>query len=131
MDNHGLAKFRALFLEQRKNLSCSFGLASESFRVSPDEMADETDLAVSEIDNGMRMRLRQREALYLRKIEEALQRIDSGDFGFCDACGEEIEPKRLEARPTATHCFACKEEMERREQLHIDSHRAGRRSRTA
>lgn len=131
MDHLLLAKYRTLFVEQRNRLRCSFGLASESFRVSPDEMADETDLTMTEIDNTMRMRLKQREALYLRKVEQALQRIEDGTFGLCGSCGEDIDPRRLEARPTATHCFSCKEEMERREQLHIDSHRSGRRLRMA
>lgn len=131
MDDLILARYRAFFLEQRKRLECGFGLASESFKASPDEMTDETDMAMTGIETGMRMRLRQREALYLRKVEEALRRMDAGTFGLCGACGDEIDPRRLEARPIATHCFPCKEESERREQLHIDSHRPGRRARLA
>jgi DnaK suppressor protein len=71
----------------------------------------------------MRMRLRNREALFLRKIDEALRRIADGSFGECEECGDDIELKRLEARPTATMCVACKEEAERREHVHIDGHR--------
>jgi DnaK suppressor protein len=58
-----------------------------------------------------------REGLYLRKIESALSRIQNGSFGQCDDCGEEIEIKRLEARPTTTSCIACKEQEEKRERL--------------
>ena len=84
---------------------------------------DEVDFTSFEIENQMRMRLRNRESLYLKKIEEALDRIQAGVFGLCDKCEEDIEMKRLEARPTTTLCVACKESEERSEKLHIDGHK--------
>jgi DnaK suppressor protein len=51
---------------------------------------------------------RRREA-HLVCIEGALRRIETGGFGYCYVCGEEIDPRRLEADPTATRCIACKE----------------------
>jgi DnaK suppressor protein len=51
----------------------------------------------------------------LRKIDEALARISSGNFGECEGCGDEIAIKRLEARPTTTFCISCKEQQENRE----------------
>jgi DnaK suppressor protein len=69
------------------------------------------------MEQSMRMRLCNRETLYIKKINEALKRMDEGTFGECDECGEDIELRRLEARPTATLCVSCKEEQERREGL--------------
>jgi DnaK suppressor protein len=63
------------------------------------------------------MRLLNRETLYIKKLDEALRRIEEGTFGECDDCGEDIEIRRLEARPTATLCVSCKEEQERKEIL--------------
>ncbi|CAK9253102.1 unnamed protein product [Sphagnum jensenii] len=86
-------------------------------------MYDEADLTSSELESSMKMRLKNREALFLKKINESLKRIEEGSFGECQECGDEIEIRRLEARPTATHCVNCKEQQERLEQLHIDGHR--------
>lgn len=71
----------------------------------------------------MRTRLRNREAIFLKKLDEALERISGGSFGLCEDCGDDIEIKRLEARPTATLCVTCKETQERHEHSHIDGHR--------
>jgi DnaK suppressor protein len=51
----------------------------------------------------------------LQKIDRALRKIDEGDFGVCEECGEEISTKRLEARPETTLCIRCKEDQERHE----------------
>ena len=71
----------------------------------------------------MRMRLRNRESLLIKKIDEALVRIEEGTFGLCEACEEDIEIKRLEARPTATLCISCKEDQERMEGNTADGRR--------
>lgn len=122
MDSITLAKFKTLFEEQKMRLVNSFEMASESFSLSQDEKYDEADLSSHELESSMRMRLKSREALYLKKINEAIRRISEGSFGECEECGDDIEMRRLEVRPTATHCLGCKEEQERREQIHIDGH---------
>jgi DnaK suppressor protein len=116
-------KFKSLFEEQRRNLTFSHSVIDENLAVVQDDLADETDLTSTEIEQSMRMRLRNREALFIKKIDEALMRISEGSFGECEDCGEDIELKRLEARPTATLCLGCKEESERMELVHIDGHR--------
>jgi len=116
-------KFKALFEEQKRNLLYTRNVINEDFHVQADDLFDETDLTSSELETSMRMRLRNREALFIKKIDEALARIEEGSFGECESCGENIEAKRLEARPTTTMCVGCKEESERREHIHIDGHR--------
>ena len=124
MDYESVQKFRVLFEEERRKLIYSQNIIDETFGVAREEMADESDLTSVELETSMRMRLRSREALYLRKIMEALRRINDGDFGACEECEGDIEVRRLEARPTATLCVSCKEDQEHQEQLHIDGHRS-------
>lgn len=114
-------KFKAMFEEQKQKLVYSGSIVNEQFHVNQDDLSDETDITAVELETSMRMRLRNREALYIRKLNEALERIAAGTFGECESCGEDIESRRLEARPTATHCVSCKEEQERLEQVHVDS----------
>ena len=110
-------KFRKVFEDQKRAILYNDQVVREDFSVNQDDRPDEVDQATTDTEQAMRMRLRNRETLYLRKIEEALNRIDEGIFGECDDCGEEIELRRLEARPTATLCVACKEDEERREMV--------------
>jgi DnaK suppressor protein len=79
--------------------------------------ADLGDQATAESDRNFMLRLRGREQRLLNKIEEAMERIDTGAFGVCDSCGEEISLERLRARPVATLCIDCKEEQEEEEKL--------------
>ena len=70
--------------------------------------ADPNDRASQESDVSLELRNRDRERKLIKKIEEMLARIDSGEYGYCDNCGVEIGLSRLEARPTATLCIDCK-----------------------
>lgn len=115
MNKVTLNKFKKLFEEQKKNLLFHDKVVRDDFSVSTEELFDEVDHASHDIEQSMRMRLRNRELLYLKKIDEALERIEDGTFGECEDCGCEIEHKRLLARPTATLCVSCKEEQERKE----------------
>lgn len=75
------------------------------------------DQATAETDRNFMLRLRGREQRLLKKIDEAINRIDCGSFGICDDCGNEIELKRLEARPVTTMCIECKTLQEEEEKL--------------
>lgn len=80
---------------------------------------DLNDRASQEEEFSLELRARDRERKLIRKIDEALQRLEDDDYGFCNACGIEIGIRRLEARPTATLCIDCKTLEEIREkQLH-------------
>jgi DnaK suppressor protein len=75
------------------------------------------DQATAETDRNFMLRLRGREQRLLKKIDEAVDRIETGVFGICDDCGNEIDIKRLEARPVTTMCIECKTLQEEEERL--------------
>jgi DnaK suppressor protein len=75
------------------------------------------DQASAEIDKNFMLRLRGRERQLLKKIDEAIDKIESGTYGICEACGEDINIKRLEARPVTTMCIECKTEQEEEEKM--------------
>ena len=69
---------------------------------------DPNDRATQESEFSLELRTRDRERKLIKKIDESLKEIESGDYGFCEACGIEIGIRRLEARPTASLCIDCK-----------------------
>ena len=69
---------------------------------------DPNDRATQEEEFALELRTRDRERKLIKKINEALISLDSGDYGYCEICGVEIGINRLEARPTATLCIDCK-----------------------
>lgn len=76
---------------------------------------DPNDRASQESDFTMELRTRDRERKLIKKIDESVDHLDSGDYGYCDDCGIEIGIRRLEARPTANQCIDCKSLSEIRE----------------
>jgi DnaK suppressor protein len=115
MRKETLKRFKKMFEGEKNKLLFTDKILRDDFSVNADDRFDEIDQATTDVEQSMRMRLCNREILYLKKIEESLSRIEEGTFGLCDSCEEEIGLKRLEARPTATLCVSCKEEQERRE----------------
>lgn len=85
----------------------------EDMTLDANELPDEMDLASSEYLQSFTFRLRGREKVFLDKIQKAIERLDGGNFGACEECGEKISIKRLEARPETTLCIRCKEDQER------------------
>ncbi len=75
------------------------------------------DQASAEIDRNLMLRLKGREGKLLKKIDEALDKINTGNYGICEICGCEIDIKRLEARPVTTMCIDCKTEQEEEEKM--------------
>ena len=69
---------------------------------------DPADRATQEEEFSLELRTRDRERKLIKKINDSLDDVSSGDYGFCKTCGVEIGLKRLEARPTATQCIDCK-----------------------
>jgi DnaK suppressor protein len=74
---------------------------------------DLSDRASRESDRNFELRIRDRERKLIKKMKEALMRIDAGTFGICEVCGKEISEKRLMARPVTTLCIDCKKAQEK------------------
>ena len=83
-------------------------------------LADIADRASSETDKALELRTRDRQRKLISKIDAALRRIDTGDYGYCEETGEPIGLRRLEARPIATLSLEAQERHERSEKVHRD-----------
>jgi len=92
----------------------------EDMSENRESFADPADRASAESDRTFTLRLRDRDRKLIKKIEEALERIEDGTFGVCEDCGEEIGIARLKARPVTTLCTECKSKQEEEEKLRGD-----------
>jgi len=81
---------------------------------------DATDRASAETDHALELRTRDRERKLVKKINKALQRIEEGEFGYCEDSGDPISVARLDARPVATMTLEAQERHERKEKIHRD-----------
>ena len=100
--------FRTILLAWKQELLDEITRTMTQMRHEPENPPDPNDRASQETDMSLELRSRERERKLIKKIDEALQRLDSGDYGYCDVCGVEIGVERLEARPTADQCIDCK-----------------------
>jgi DnaK suppressor protein len=93
--------------------------AEEALNNLPGEInfPDMGDQATAETDRNFMLRLRDRERMLLKKIDEAIEGIDNGTFGICEECSSPIGIKRLEARPVTTLCIECKTRQEEEERI--------------
>jgi len=109
-------RFRKILVEQRESILRNAQRAlGGDMKLDPDDFPDEIDTASSEVGLAFVGRLRERERGLLNKIDGALQKIEDGEYGACEMCGEEIGLKRLEARPVAELCIDCKGQQEKLE----------------
>lgn len=117
MSAQQLAHFRQMLENVKKELSEDIERTVHTMQDEATVFADPNDRASQEADIAIELRNRDRERKLIKKIDETLLLIDSGDYGYCDKCGVEIGIKRLEARPTATLCIDCKtlEEMKEKQ----------------
>ncbi len=109
-------EIRKKLLEQKKSLLIG-ALETLNELPGPTVFPDLGDQATAEIDRNFMLRLRGRERKLLKKIDEAIERIDQNIFGICERCGEPINIRRLEARPVTTMCIDCKILDEEEEKL--------------
>jgi DnaK suppressor protein len=106
-------EFTALLEERKQKLIAEAAGQLEGSREEATlRMSDEVDLASAEYDQSFLHRMRDREKGLLKKITKALKRIEEGEYGECESCGNDIGYKRLTARPEADLCIECKEEQE-------------------
>lgn len=115
MNGKQLAHFRKILDALKQELLQDIERTVHTMQDEATVFADPNDRASQESDIALELRSRDRERKLIKKIDEALERIDKGEYGYCDSCGVEIGLKRLEARPTATLCIDCKTLEELRE----------------
>ena len=117
MNADQLAYFRQKLLRWKDDILREAADTMAQLKDGPIQEADLNDRASSETDWGIHLRTRDRQRKLICKIDAALRRIDSGDYGFCEVTGEPISLARLEARPIATMTVEAQERHERNERV--------------
>ena len=115
MNARQLAHFRNILESLKADLLKDIERTVQTMQDEATVFADPNDRASQETDIAIELRNRDRERKLIKKIDDTIAMIDSGDYGYCSACGVEIGIKRLEAHPTASLCIDCKTLEEVRE----------------
>jgi DnaK suppressor protein len=100
--------FREILLAWKRSLMEEVDRTVHHMQDEASNFPDPNDRATQESEFSLELRTRDRERKLIKKIDEALSRLDNEEYGYCEACGVEIGIRRLEARPTATLCIDCK-----------------------
>jgi len=100
--------FEKILLAWRDTIHSKMNMVKSQMKGEAENFADPVDRASQEEELSLELREQDRERKLVRKIEESLESLKQGDYGYCESCGAEIGIRRLEARPTATQCIDCK-----------------------
>lgn len=119
---HGLNRTQVVSIvenirQEEAEMIFSEKVAKGELQTNQEDLMDEADLASSDIEQGMKMRMANRENFKVKRLHRALDKIRDGSYGECEGCGSDIGFARLSARTIAELCIACKEEEERKENL--------------
>jgi len=120
MNDRQLDYFRRKLTNWRDDLLLGTRDTLEVLQDSTRAIPDVADRASEETDRALELRTRDRQRKLVGKIEQALRRIDEGEYGYCEVTGEPISLKRLDARPIAVMSLEAQESHERREKVHRD-----------
>lgn len=112
--------FRRRLLQWKNDILRESRDTLEQLQEDNHNLPDLTDRASSESEKALELRTRDRQRKLIAKIDSALRRIETGDYGFCEETGEPIGIRRLEARPIATLSLEAQERHERSEKVHRD-----------
>ncbi len=112
-----LAFFKNMLEEQKMEL-LGFISPKIKFLSEVEISGDEGDVAQTELERGINLRITDRQSKLVKKIDEALLRIDSGDYGYCQANGDPIGVPRLLARPVTNYCIAEQNKRDSNEKIH-------------
>lgn len=115
MNSKQLEHFKNILNIWKEQLMSEMNRTVQHLKSDAANFPDPVDRASQEEEFNLELKTRERERKLIKKIDEALEKIQGGDYGFCLDCGAEIGIKRLEARPTATQCIECKTIAEIRE----------------
>ena len=120
MNDKQIDFFRARLLAQKNDLLSNADETTEHLREDTTIVPDPADRATIEEEHALELRTRDRERKLLKKIQQALSRLDSGDYGYCDETGEPIGLARLLARPTATLSLEAQQRRELKQKMFGD-----------
>ena len=120
MNDKQMAFFRLKLVELKRGILENAGETTEHLREDTVVVPDPADRATIEEEHALELRTRDRERKLLKKIEQSIQRIDSGDYGYCDETGEPIGVGRLLARPTATLSLEAQQRRELKQKMFGD-----------
>ncbi|MDO8274411.1 MAG: RNA polymerase-binding protein DksA [Serpentinimonas sp.] len=120
MNEVPLAFFRRKLQQLKRDILVKAGETTEHLREDTSVVPDPADRATIEEEHALELRTRDRERKLLKKIEQSIARIDSGDYGYCDETGEPIGVGRLLARPTASLSIEAQQRRELKQKLFGD-----------
>lgn len=120
MSKKQLTYFKVKLLQWKKDILTESKATLNTLKAGPLQEADQNDRASSETDWALELRTRDRQRKLITKIDAALRRIESGDYGYCEITGDQISLARLEARPVATMTIEAQERHEREERISRD-----------
>jgi len=115
-----MAFFRLKLVQLKTDILANAGETTEHLREDTVIVPDPADRATIEEEHALELRTRDRERKLLKKIEQSISRIDSGDYGYCDETGEPIGVGRLLARPTATLSLEAQQRRELKQKMFGD-----------
>lgn len=120
MNERQLEYFRRKLLKWKDDILRESRETVSHLQKETENHPDLADRASSETDRSLELRTRDRQRKLISKIDEAMRRIEEGNYGYCEETGEPITLARLEARPIATLSLEAQERHERRERVHRD-----------
>jgi len=112
MKKKDLEHFKDLLNKLMEDLLSQADTTVSDMNTPKGNFPDPADRATYEADRNFELRIRDREYKLIKKVRNALDRIENGTFGICETCGEDISFKRLQARPVTTQCIECKTKEE-------------------
>ena len=118
MQKIDLDSFKDLLLQWRDDLLYRAGDTVERLQNVGGDFSDPLDMASYDTDRGTVFRIRDRESMLIKKINQSLEDIHNGDYGVCQDCGNIISVARLKARPVTRYCIKCKTKRESYEKVH-------------
>lgn len=120
MNERQMEYFRRKLLKMREEILSESRATLATLQEGAGGHADDADRATEESDRAVELRIRDRQRKLVAKVDNALTRIETGDYGYCQESGEPISLKRLDARPTTTLSLEAQARHERSEKIHRD-----------
>lgn len=108
MNDDQVKHFESILTHWKNELMTEVDRTVTHMKDDASSFPDPNDRASQESEFSLELRTRDRERRLIKKIEDSLTNLESGDYGYCEGCGVEINIRRLEARPTAVLCIDCK-----------------------